>query len=61
MSFHQGSGAITSTEDRRTRAHLDIPLLIITYALAIFGVYCIAIGPKSFCQARCMRTSMIFS
>ena len=44
MSFHQGSGAITSTEDRRTRAHLDIPLLIITYALAIFGVYCIAIA-----------------
>ena len=44
MSFHQGSGAITSTEDRRTRAHLDIPLLIITYALAVFGVYCIAIA-----------------
>ena len=44
MSFHQGSGAITSTEDRRPRAHLDIPLLIITYALAIFGVYCIAIA-----------------
>ena len=44
MSFHQGSGAITSTEDRRTRAHLDILLLIITYALAVFGVYCIAIA-----------------
>lgn len=44
MNFHQGSGAVTSTEDRRTRAHLDVPLLIITYALAIFGVYAIAIA-----------------
>lgn len=44
MSFHQGSGAITTTEDRRTRAHLDIPLLIITYALAVFGVYAIAVA-----------------
>ena len=35
---------VMSTEDRRTRAHLDIPLLIITYALALFGVYCIAIA-----------------
>ena len=33
-----------STEDRRTRAHLDIPLLAITYILALFGVYCIAIA-----------------
>ena len=37
------SGAITS-EDRRTRAHLDIPLIVITYLLALFGVYCIAIA-----------------
>ena len=35
---------VMSTEDRRTRAHLDIPLLVITYALALFGVYCIAIA-----------------
>lgn len=33
-----------STEDRRTRAHLDIPLIVITYVLALFGVYCIAIA-----------------
>ena len=37
------SGTITS-EDRKTRAHLDIPLIVITYALALFGVYCIAIA-----------------
>lgn len=35
---------VMSTEDRRTRAHLDVPLLMITYALALFGVYCIAIA-----------------
>ena len=35
---------VMSTEDRRTRAHLDIPLLVLTYMLAIFGVYCIAIA-----------------
>ena len=35
---------VLSTEDRRTRAHLDIPLLVITYGLAFFGVYCIAIA-----------------
>ena len=35
---------VISTEDRRTRAHLDIPLLVITYVLALFGVYCIAIA-----------------
>ena len=35
---------VMSTEDRRTRAHLDIPLLVLTYILALFGVYCIAIA-----------------
>ena len=35
---------VMSTEDRRTRAHLDIPLLVLTYILAIFGVYCITIA-----------------
>ncbi|MBQ9197735.1 MAG: FtsW/RodA/SpoVE family cell cycle protein [Clostridia bacterium] len=35
---------VMSTEDRRTRAHLDIPLLLITYTLALFGVYSIAIA-----------------
>lgn len=35
---------VMSTEDRRTRAHLDIPLILITYALALFGVYSIAIA-----------------
>lgn len=44
MKFRQGAGGVTSTEDRRTRAHIDIPLIIVTYALALFGVYCIAIA-----------------
>lgn len=44
MSFRQGSGGLSSTEDRRSRAHFDWPLFIITYALAIFGVYSIAIA-----------------
>lgn len=35
---------VMSTEDRRTRAHLDVPLLVITYILALFGVYSIAIA-----------------
>lgn len=35
---------VMSTEDRRTRAHLDIPLIAITYLLAFFGVYSIAIA-----------------
>ena len=44
MKFRQGAGGVTSTEDRRTRAHIDIPLIIVTYALALFGVYCIAVA-----------------
>ncbi len=30
--------------DRRKRAHLDIPLILITYALVIFGIYSIAVA-----------------
>lgn len=44
MNFMQGSGSFSSTEDRRSRAHFDWPLFIITYALALFGVYAIAIA-----------------
>lgn len=48
MAFLKRKGrqmvGVMSTEDRRTRAHLDIPLLVITYMLALFGVYCIAIA-----------------
>lgn len=44
LSFKQGAGGISSTEDRRSRAHFDWPLFLITYALAIFGVYCISIA-----------------
>lgn len=31
-------------ESRRVRGHLDIPVLLMTYGLAIFGVLCIAIA-----------------
>jgi len=44
LSFRQGSSTLSSTEDRRSRAHFDWPLFIITYALALFGVYSIAIA-----------------
>ena len=44
MNFQQGAGGFSSTEDRRSRAHFDWPLFIITYALALFGVYCISIA-----------------
>ncbi len=43
LKFRQGAGALAS-EDRRMRAHLDIPLIVITYAIALFGVYAIAIA-----------------
>ncbi|MBQ8537457.1 MAG: FtsW/RodA/SpoVE family cell cycle protein, partial [Clostridia bacterium] len=32
------------SEDRRSRAHFDIPLTLITFALAIFGVLAIAVA-----------------
>jgi len=44
MNFQQGAGGFSSTEDRRSRAHFDWPLFIVTYGLAIFGVYCISIA-----------------
>lgn len=36
--------AVQTADDPRARAHIDIPLLIITYMLSFFGVYCIAIA-----------------
>ena len=33
-----------SADDLRSRAHIDIPLIVITYALSLFGVYCIAVA-----------------
>ncbi len=33
-----------SADDPRSRAHIDIPLIVITYVLSLFGVYCIAVA-----------------
>ena len=44
LSFRQGAGNLSSTDDHRSRAHFDWPLFIITYTLALFGVYAIAIA-----------------
>jgi len=43
-SARRQTASIMSTEDRRTRAHLDVPLLVLTYVLVFFGVYSIAIA-----------------
>lgn len=43
IRFRQNSGMM-ATEDRRTRAHIDWPLIIITYTLILFGVLCIAVA-----------------
>ena len=32
------------SEDRRSRAHFDIPLTLITFALAIFGVLAVSVA-----------------
>ena len=34
----------TTVVNRRARQHFDFPLLIITYALAIFGVFAITVA-----------------
>lgn len=39
----QGAGYSTM-EDRRTQAHCDVPLILITYALILYGIYLIAIA-----------------
>ena len=43
IRFHQGAGALAS-EDRRMRAHIDVPLIVMTYIIALFGVFAIAIA-----------------
>lgn len=32
------------TENRHARAHIDIPLLMMVFAMAVFGVYCVCIA-----------------
>lgn len=41
--IRQGAGYSTM-EDRRTRAHFDLPLVLITYTLILFGILAIAIA-----------------
>ncbi len=34
-------------ENRRARAHLDVPLIVIVYALSLFGIYAVAVATYS--------------